>query len=425
MTNMKNLNQWSRREFVRMAAGAALTAGSVPRVVRGAATGKPLKAGLVGCGGRGTQACQNAMTADANLKVIALADMFQDRLQDCRNTIKDMTAIEDKYCFTGLDAYKKLLQTDIDYVILATPPYYRPEHLAACIAAGKHVFMEKPVAVDPVGARKIMETGKLARQKNLSIVAGTQRRHHPVYIETIKRLHDGAIGRILAGQIYWNGGQAWYKKREPGWSDQEWLIRDWNNWAFMSGDHIVEQHVHNIDIACWALKSPPEKALAMGGRLRRLAGDMYDFFCTDFTFPENVHILSQCRQINGVAKDVSEHVMGEKGQSNCNGWITGTRLPKSEVDPYVQEHVDLIAAIRKGEPINEAQNVAESTLAGIMARISAYTGQEVTWDDMLDSNLVLSAPDYPLTEENIRAHIPVPGTSESAPKKKKQDKPKS
>ncbi len=419
---MSKLSQWSRREFVKTAAGAALMAGAVPRAVRGAATGRPLKVGVVGCGGRGTQAGQNVMSADPGIKIIALADVFPDRLQECRDTLKDQVAIEDKLCFTGLDAYKKLLDTDIDYVILATPPYYRPEHLAACVAAGKHVFMEKPVAVDPVGARKIMETGKLAKEKGLSIVAGTQRRHQPGYIETIKRLHDGAIGRILAGQIYWNGGQVWYKQREPGWSEQEWLIRDWNNWAFMSGDHIVEQHVHNIDVACWVLKAHPEKALSMGGRLRRVTGNMYDFFCTDFTFPENVHILSQCRQMNGVAKEVSEHVMGEKGQSNCNGWITGTRLPKSEVNPYVQEHVDLIAAIRGGGPVNEAQAVAESTLAAIMARTSAYTGQEVTWEEMMKSELVLSPPDYPLTEESIRAHIPVPGTAEPKPKKK-QAKP--
>ena len=421
----KNVTHWSRREFVKTAATAMAAASAFPRVLRAASSDKPLKVGVVGCGGRGTQACQNAMTADSKLKVVALADVFVDRLQECRNTIKDKATIEDKFCFVGLDAYKKLLDIDIDYVILATPPYFRPEHLAAFVQAGKHVFAEKPVAVDPVGARKIMEVGKLAKEKNLSIVAGTQRRHQPGYIETIKRLHDGAIGKILAGQIYWNGGQAWYKKREKGWSDQEWLLRDWNNWSYMSGDHIIEQHVHNIDIACWVLKSHPVKALSMGGRLRRITGNMYDFFGTDFTFPENVHILSQCRQINGVAKEVSEHVVGEKGQSNCNGWITGMQLPKSDVNPYVQEHGDLIAAIRKGEPINEAQNVAESTLAGVMARTSAYTGQEVTWEEMMKSELVLSPPDYPLTEENIRAHIPVPGTSEPTPKKKKKDKPKS
>jgi len=384
---------------------------AVPRAVRGAAAERPLKVGVVGCGGRGTGAAKDAIKAAPGISITALADVFPDRLEQCRQELKDLAVVEDKYCFTGLDGYKKLLETDVDYVILATPPYFRPEHLAACIEAGKHVFAEKPVGVDPVGVRKIMETGRLAEKKNLSIVAGTQRRHHRGYIETIRKLHDGAIGKIVAGQIYWNGGQAWFKRRQAGWSDQDWLLRDWNNWTFLSGDHIVEQHVHNIDVACWVLGSHPIKAMSMGARLRRVTGNQYDFFCTDFTFPDDVHILSQCRQISGTAKEVSEHMRGERGRSNCNGWIAGQPLLKFDVNPYVQEHTDLIAAIRKGEPINEAQAVAESTMAAVMARTSAYTGKVVTWEEMMTSDMVLGPPEYELTRENILAHIPMPGRS--------------
>jgi len=400
-------NRISRREFVASATAATV---AFPYVVRGAVSDKPIRIGLVGCGGRGTGAVTNALSADPRVTLVAMADLYPDRIQGSLERLKGKVDVDEKYRFLGYDAYKKVLEQDLDYVILATPPYYRPVHFEACIEAGKHVFMEKPVAVDPVGARKIMAAGEKAKAKGLSVVAGTQRRHFPQYIETIKRLHDGAIGKIVAGRCYWNTSQLWYKQRQAGWSEDEWMHRDWVNWCWLSGDHIVEQHVHNIDVINWVLGAHPEKVVAMGARMRRVTGDQFDFFSSDFTYPGDVHVLSQCRQINGCTRNVSEYVVGEKGHADPRGYIsTIGKIEAPKVSPYVQEHKDLIDAIRSGRPINEAQNVAESTLAGIMARTSAYTGKEVTWEEMMASDMELRRPDYPLTPENIKAHIPVPG----------------
>ncbi len=405
----------SRRQFVQTAATAAAVSAAFPRFVVGAAGDSEIKVGLVGCGGRGTGAAVDAMNADPHVKIVALADIYQDRLEGCRNHIKKDKGAEvaDGRCFLGFDAYQKLLDTDIDYAIFATPPYYRPDHLTAAVKAGKHVFMEKPVAVDPVGIRKVIEAGKVAKDKNLSIVAGTQRRHEQGYLETIKRLHDGAIGDIVSAQCYWNGGQLWYKTRQEGWSESEWMHRDWVNWSWLSGDHVVEQHVHNLDVITWVLGKHPVKVLAMGGRARRVTGNQFDFFSADFEFPNHVHVHSMCRQVSGCGGNVSERVIGQKGVSNCNGWISaiGDGIGKGGTNPYVQEHKDLIASIRDQKGLNEAQNVAHSTLCAIMIRQSAYTGKEVTWDEMMASDLQLGPPGYDLTPENIKADIPIPGTA--------------
>lgn len=415
MGNRKN--SLTRRDFVRTAAAVTAVSSSLPRFVFGAAADKPLKIGLVGCGGRGTGAAHNAMAADPNVKVVALGDIAKDRLDNCRKSLKEKHSldIDEKMCFVGTDAYKQVLSTDIDYVILATPPYYRPDHFTAAILAGKHAFIEKPVAVDAVGIRKMMAAGEAAKRQNLCVVAGTQRRHQSGYIETVRRVRDGAIGDILSAQCYWNMGQLWYKKREAGWSEAEWMHRDWVNWCWLSGDHIVEQHVHNIDIINWVLGTHPISVVSFGSRQRRVTGDQYDNFSSDFSYPgpkkdTPIHVHSMCRQINGCKNDVCERVAGQTGVSDCGSWIsTIGKVDFQPNDPYVQEHKDLIDAIRTGKPLNEAQQVAESTLCAIMARTSAYTGKEVTWDEMLHSELQLSPPDYELTEENIRAHIPVPG----------------
>ena len=417
----------SRRQFVKQASMAAAVSGALPHlgyaagadkpsmvaapaIRRGVGPDKPIRFGLIGCGGRGTGASRNAIEADPKAKLVAVADIAPDRLQRVYDKMKDLVEIEEKYRFLGFDAYKKVLEQDLDYVILATPPYYRPEHFEACVEAGKNVFMEKPVAVDPVGCRRMMAAGEKAKAKGLSIVAGTQRRHQAAYIEVIKRIHNGEIGKIVSGQCYWNSGQLWYKTREAGWSEDEWMHRDWVNWCWLSGDHIVEQHVHNLDVINWVIGTHPEKVVAMGARQRRVTGNQYDFFSSDFTYPGEVHVHSQCRQINGCTRNVSERVIGTKGWSTCKGWLsTSGKVEIEAPSPYVQEHADLIAAIRTGKVINESQNVAESTLCGVMARTSAYTGAEVTWDEMMKSELVLSRPDYKLTPENIKAHIPVPG----------------
>jgi len=418
----------SRRQFVKTAAaaGGAIMAGcsqgtgiaGAPAVARGASPDRPIRIGVIGSGGRGSGACVNAMEADKNVKLVAAADLSEDRLADLREKVKKFVELDPKYCFKGQDAYKKVLEMDLDYVILGTPPYYRPLHFQAAIAAGKSVFMEKPVAVDPVGIRTMLASGTIADRKKLSVVAGTQRRHQATYVETIRQLHDGAIGRILSMQVYWNQPQLWFRLRQEGWSEDEWMHRDWVNWCWLSGDHVVEQHVHNTDIANWVLKAHPVRVNAMGGRHRRVTGDQYDFFCADLTYPDEIHVHSECRQINGCGRNVSERAIGDKGWSNCNGAIHmfGAAKPRKieaeGLGAYVQEHADLIAAIRTGRPINETKNVSESTMTNIMIRMSAYTGQEVTWEDAMKSDLELKRPDYALTPENIKAHIPVPGTKE-------------
>ena len=397
----------SRRTFVKSAAVAAAAAGTFPHFATGAENDKVIKVGVVGCGGRGTGAAHNAMDASKHVRITAIADLYQDRLDNAKKQLSGRGEI--KHSFLGFDGFQKVCDTDVDYVILATPPYYRPEHMTACVKAGKHVFCEKPVAVDPVGIRRFMAAGEAAKKKGLSIVAGTQRRHQNGYVQTMQLIHKGAIGKIVSAQCYWNGGQLWYKTREPGWSEQEWMHRDWVNWTWLSGDHIVEQHVHNLDIINWAIGTHPTKVVAMGARHRRVTGNQFDCFSADYEYPDNVHVHSMCRQISGCVNNVSERVMGTEGVSNCNGWLsTFGQLRFEGENPYVQEHKDLIAAMQS-EPLNEAQNVAESTLTAIMGRISAYTGKEVTWDEVMKSDLV--PPSYELSEANIREDIATPGTA--------------
>ena len=380
--------------------------------------------GVIGCGGRGTGAAIDCVKAAPNIEIVAMGDLFPDRLDESRKALAELgekCQVTDDRCFVGFDAYKGVLCCDLELVILATPPGFRPLHLAAAVATGKHVFMEKPVAVDPVGARSVMASAELAAQKGLSIVAGTQRRHDPCYVETMKRIRDGAIGEIVAGQCYWNQGGLWFKERQPEWSDMEWQCRNWLYFTWLSGDHIVEQHVHNLDVMNWALGSPPIKAVGMGGRQARTGpefGNIYDHFAVEFEYPGGVRVLSMCRQIDGTSERVGERLVGTKGTANPWGEIQARRKFKYEppggewVNPYVQEHADLIRSIRRGKPINEGRQVAESTLTAIMGRISAYTGREVSWDWVLNkSQLDLSPPKHEMGELPV-APVPVPGQEE-------------
>jgi predicted dehydrogenase len=437
----------SRREFIETvgligAAGAvgAMVAGCYsggeqyanypwPPLLETAPDGPVLKAGLIGCGGRGTGAAQDFLDAGPNLEVVALADVFQDRLDNCRNRLREQKSVEvpDEQCFVGFDAYQRLLETDIDIVLMATPPYFRPEHFEACVDARKHVFMEKPLAVDPVGARSVMQSSRTADGLGLCVVTGTQRRHQANYLDTFRKVSRGAIGDVVAANCYWNGTVPWWRDRQRGWTDVEWMLRDWVNWTWLSGDHIVEQHVHNLDVMHWYLgEAHPEKAVGFGSRWRRPSGDQYDSFSIDFTFPNDVHVHSMCRQIGGCANNVSEFVRGTKGYTNCRDEIwrkDGTqewRYPY-ELDeegeeigprPYKQEHIDFVTAIRTGQPVNEAYRTAVSTMTAIMGRISCYTGQEVTWDEMMESNLKLGPQQMTFGPSDlVPAVVAVPGTA--------------
>jgi predicted dehydrogenase len=401
----------SRREAILTTSALAASALAFPAF---AAKGETrIKVGVIGCGGRGTGAAVNCLEASPDTEIIALADMFPDRLQTClkelgkQEKFSSRAAIAPDHCFTGFDAYQKLLKTDVDLVILATPPGFRPIHFAAAVDAGKQVFMEKPVAVDPAGIRKVIEAGKKAKEKNLSVVCGTQRRHEVCYNEALKRLRDGAIGDVTSLAVYWNQSGLWMNKRLESWSDMEWQLRNWLYFTWLSGDHITEQHVHNIDIAHWVMDATPTKVTAMGGRQVRTDpayGHVFDHFACEFEYADGRRVTSYCRQIDGCDNRVDETVYGTQGTALLAQFGTARFSGKTnwkwegkQENPYVQEHKDLIASItNKGPYLNHAQRIAESTMMAIMGRMSAYTGQPVTWKQAMESKLDLSPANYEL-----------------------------
>lgn len=393
----------TRRNFIKTATAAAVgttVASGLPIIPGAYAAGSDeIRVGVIGCGGRGSGAMRNVLQAAKGVRIVAMGDAFKDRATESRTRLKDkfadMVDVPDDRLYVGLDAYRKVIATpDVNYIILATPPGFRPTHLKAAIEAGKNVFTEKPIAVDPAGVRDVLALVDVVNAKNLHLGAGTQRHHQAGYIETMKRVHDGALGEVVAARCYWNQGGLWNKERQPEWSDLEFQIRNWLYYTWLSGDHIVEQHIHNIDVINWAMKTHPVKAVGMGGRQSRTGaefGHIFDHFAVDFEYPNGMHLMSMCRQIPGCANSISEALVGTKGSAQLDKYaITGASAWQrakndNDVDPYVQEHTDLIAAIRKNEPYNELKNVAESTLTAIMGRTSAYTGKAILWDELLNS----------------------------------------
>lgn len=391
----------SRRDFLKTSTAATIGLGMMTNAH--AAGSDAIKVGLVGCGGRGTGAAENICEAAGtsyNIKIHAMGDVFEDHLKNCREAIRNNPTCKEKFdvsddrSFVGFDAYQKVIDC-CDLVMLATPPGFRPQHIEATIKAGKHLFAEKPVAVDGTGIRKVLAAYDEANKKGLSVVTGTQRRHQAGYLESMKRIHDGAIGDLVTAQVYWNQGDIWAHKRKPAWSDTEYQIRNWYHFLWLCGDHICEQHVHNLDVACWALGAHPTRAVGMGGRqviTEPERGQSYDHFAIDYEFPKGVHVLSMCRQIAGCENNVSETLVGTKGQWHSGGYrFSGPGLSRlrvdHEVNPYVQEHIDLLESITSRKPVNELKQVAESTLTAIMGRMSAYTGKAVSWEAALNSKL--------------------------------------
>lgn len=382
----------SRRDFLKQ--GAVFAAGaSVLNLAHAAGKEPPLKVAIVGCGGRGARpkqgALQNFIDA-ANLlgrevDVVAVADCFARSAQ----TAAENFGLPRSRAIAGFDAYKRVMESDADYVLLTTPPAFRPLHLAAAVAAGKHVFFEKPVAVDPVGVRKVIEIGEAARAKGLCLVAGTQRRHDLAYLTNKAQIDAGAIGTILGGTVTWDGQVPWVAPRQPGQSNRDYVVRNWLNFAELSGDHICEQHVHNLDVANWFIGRTPVAAVGYGGRLRRTTGNQYDFFSVDYDYGDGVHIHSQCRQISGCYNRVGEFFRGTEGQVFGGGKLTGRSVstPSIQVrseNAMVQEHVNFIQGVLTGRPENRAREVAEATMTAIMGRISAYTGKLVRWRELMD-----------------------------------------
>ncbi|MFN0137493.1 MAG: Gfo/Idh/MocA family protein [Phycisphaerae bacterium] len=408
----------SRRDFLLAASAAAAASTLVgcaagdrrqtgPAIRPGGVQPDKIRVGVIGCGGRGTGAAIDCVKSSANVEITALGDLFKERVDSCRAEIEKLgeaSKATEATCFAGFDAYKQVLASPVDLVILAAPPGFRPPHYAAAIDAGKHVFMEKPVAVDPAGIRTVLAASQVAVAKRLAVVAGTQRRHQPSYLEAMERIHDGAIGDIVAAQCYWNQEGLWVKKQESNWSDMEWQCRNWLYFTWLSGDHIVEQHVHNLDVVNWAFGGVPTKCMGMGGRQWRTAaeyGNVFDHFAIDYEYAGGARVISMCRQIDKTSVRIGERIVGTRGVckfDGSNAEIVGKKNWKFDdggkpVNPYVQEHADLIDSIRSGKPLNEGKQVAESTMTAIMGRMSAYTGRELQWDWAMNASKLDLTPE--------------------------------
>lgn len=383
----------NRRSFLGNASilGAGLVAAPMFGKAMAAEVGKKIKVGLIGCGGRGNGAMRDFTEAckilGIEVELVAAADAFPEPVLK----VGQKFGLAADKCFSGYDAYQKVVATDCEYVLMATPPAFRPVHFAAAVAAGKHCFIEKPVAVDPVGARSIIATGEIAKAKGLAVVCGTQRRHMAAYLRNKALIDAGAIGEIKSGLVQWNGTVPWIKPRNPGESDASYMTRNWLNFTELSGDHIVEQHVHNLDVAVWFIGRLPVTALGFGGRARRETGNMFDFFSVDYDFGQDLHVHSQCRQLKGTYSKLGETFVGTLGSCYGGGKLKGKEvsIPEIKVDSdngQVQEHVDMIRSVIQGKPLNDARRIAELTAVAIMGRISAYTGQMVRYIDLMEND---------------------------------------
>lgn len=413
---MKHENgNMSRRKFGKLSAAAGFAILSSGSFASEGDSKETLKVGLLGCGGRGTGAAQQMLEGNENVKLIALADVFQDRVDDAvkkytqnpNSKVRNKSDIKPDHCFVGLDAYKKICETDIDILIIGTIPYCKPEQMEAAAEAGKHVFVEKPVAVDPVGIRRFIAAAEKHKAKGLSLTAGTQRRHQQEYVQTIEKIHNGEIGEVLHLRAYWCGELPFVRERKEGMSDVEYRIRNWINYCWTSGDNIVEQHVHNLDVCNWVMNTHPISVFASGGRnwkpRTEKYGDLYDHFSCDYEYPNGVHMTSMSRHWDGCDGGVFEQAIGTKGMSGCND--KGT---KGE-NPYVQEHIDLVNSIRgTGKKWHEGVQVAESTMTAIMGRMSAYTGKRLSWDEALNSDLSIVPDPLTLDTPNPVWEVPVP-----------------
>jgi myo-inositol 2-dehydrogenase/D-chiro-inositol 1-dehydrogenase len=424
---MKNPTKLSRRNFVRNSLYTGMTL-SAPTIL-GATNkgqGKTFRLGLIGCGGRGRGAAVGALEAGKilgfNVQIVATADYFRERAIRAGKQLN----VSPKRCFGGPTCYQALLETDVQIVLMATAPLFRPLHLEAAVKAGTHVFIEKPVAVDPPGCRRVIAAGREAQRKGLVITAGTEMRHDWNFIKTHQAVAvEKALGKLYAGRVsFCMRHMFWTKPINPKTGDD--LVRSWQNWIALSGDHLVEQHVHNIDVANWFCGGPPESAVGFGGRARRPAGDMYDFFSVDFDYGDGIHIHSMCRQVNDCWNWVGHDFVYEKGRTNgsdypqCRKSPIPADLPQGS-SSHIQEQINTLYYVNKGRPVNQAQAVAESTATAVMGRISAYTGQQVSWKEVMvdpsvnpnNYNLTLrpTAEDFEkgtveIPQENV---VPIPG----------------
>jgi myo-inositol 2-dehydrogenase/D-chiro-inositol 1-dehydrogenase len=399
----------TRRDFLKVSAAAGVAAGISTAGVF-AAGNETIRVGLIGCGGRGRGAVENILDAESRIngaspkvEIVAVGDVFKSQAEGAVRAFKSKNAksrylkyleqikVTPETTFDGLDAYQKVLNAGVDLVILATPPGFRPVHLDAAVKAKKHIFCEKPVAVDATGARKVFSLVSESKSRNLAIVAGTQRRHQKGYLDTIQKIHDGAVGDVVATRCSWNGEGIWFRDRADGQPDGAYQINNWYHFLWVCGDHIVEQHVHNLDVINWVMNGHPVRAIGMGGRATRKVGDpkevgnIWDHYAVEYEYKNGVKLYSYCRHIPG-QNDVSESVVGSKGRVSLHdgAWtINREPIEGANISPYVQEHIDLLNSIRAGRPLNELQNVAESTFTAILGRNASYACKTLKWDDAL------------------------------------------
>ncbi len=423
---MNPSNQTNRREFLKQ---TTLATAIAPLAVHAAGNEK-IRIGLIGCGGRGTGAAAQALQADKNIELIAMGDMFADRLETSLNTLTKTSAVAEKvkvkpdHQFVGWNAFEQVLASDVDSVILTTPPHFRPAHLKAAIAAGKHVFAEKPVAVDAPGVRSVLESCEEARKKKLSVVSGLCLRYGYGFRNIMQRIHGGEIGDIhtMFANDYRSG--IWYKERQPDWTDMHYQMRNWYYYTWLSGDFNVEQHVHYLDICAWAKGAYPVKAVGMGGREVRNEekyGNIFDHHSVTYEFEDGARLVSNTRQIRGCKNDMSAQIYGSRGKANINERRRGIYMEPAGKDRWIYdgednnfyqtEHDEMFAAIRAGEPINNGEYMAMSTLLAIMGRMATYTGQEITWQQALESKEDLTPASYAWGDAPD-APIAVPGVTQ-------------
>lgn len=408
--------QPTRRQLLRGAVATTVVGPYVstsPALARRPGGAEMLKVGLIGCGGRGTGAAANALRADPNVKLWAMADVFSDHLESSLESLltsEDSADLAPKIDvpperrFVGWDAYEKLIAC-CDVMLLATSPHFRPQHLEACVAAGKHVFVEKPIATDAPGVRAVRAACALAAEKRLSVVTGLCYRYEHKKRETLRRLHDGAVGEIVALHTTYNAGPLWLRGPDPAWSEMEVQMRNWIYYTWLSGDHIAEQHIHSLDKLAWAMGEYPVGCIATGGRATRLEpeyGNVYDHFSTVYEWKNGVKGFAYCRQWSGaVQTEVSDWVFGTRGRCNIQaaeiegggGWSWRWRSEEPD-DMYQNEHDELFASIRAGTPINDGEIMCNSTLMALMGRMSAYSGQALTWEQASNSQEDLRPESY-------------------------------
>lgn len=424
--------QPSRRSFIKssstVAAGALLSTG-IARTAHAAGSDQ-IRFVVVGCGGRGTGAADQIMNSDHSTKMVAVADAFETNAQLTVRSMsgrhKDKVDVPQDRIFTGLDAYKKAIDVDCDLVVIATPPGFKPQQFEYAVNKGRHVFMEKPVASDAPGVRRVLAAVEESKKKNLTVAIGLQRRHEPQYTETIQRIHDGAIGDIIAMRVYWNGDGIWYHNRSEGQSEMAFQTKNWYHFNWLSGDQICEQHIHNIDVGCWVKGAYPVECNGMGGREQRMNGDatksqIFDHTFCEFTFPDGTKMFSQGRHLKGGWTHVGEFAHGSKGTADPSGEIFGENAWKftgKRLNGHQQEQLDLIDAMVAGRVYNEGEYGAKSTFAAILGREACYSGKVLKWDELLakGKDLAPGIDEYTLDSlppvmpgEDGKYPVPVPG----------------